>query len=351
MRMYDVIVVGAGPAGCTASKVLAEKGYKVLLIEKFKMPRYKSCSGVLIKKSMELVKTYFGEDVPESAMCTPTDNRGMIFTNDKGKEYRFEQEGLNVWRSHFDGWLAKKAKESGAEVRDGVAALSYTEKEGFVEVSLHGGNNYTESARYILDCEGVVGTLKRQIVGQYAGKITGEVPGYITTFQTFNEGSIDLDPHYFYAYLQPELSEYDAWFNVKDDLLVLGVSVKDMDKISHYYGRFIAYMEEKHRLRISRQTKSEKWLMPHIRPGCRVDYGVGRVLFAGEIAGFLNPMGEGISAGMESGYCAACAIMEHFDNPQVACEAYRQSTENLKSYMQRQWSFVGGIADTFREMK
>ena len=108
MRMYDVIVVGAGPAGCTASKVLAEKGYKVLLVEKFKMPRYKSCSGVLIKKSMELVKTYFGEDVPESAMCTPTENRGMIFTNDAGKEYRFEQEGLNVWRSHFDGWLAKR---------------------------------------------------------------------------------------------------------------------------------------------------------------------------------------------------------------------------------------------------
>ena len=101
--MYDVIVVGAGPAGCTAAKALAEKGYKVLLVEKFKMPRYKSCSGVLIKKSMELVKKYFGEAVPESAMCTPTDNRGMVFTNDAGKEYRFEQEGLNVWRSHFDG--------------------------------------------------------------------------------------------------------------------------------------------------------------------------------------------------------------------------------------------------------
>ena len=341
--MYDVIVVGAGPAGCTAAKALAEKGYKVLLVEKFKMPRYKSCSGVLIKKSMELVKKYFGEAVPEYVMCTPTDNRGMIFTNDAGKEYRFEQEGLNVWRSHFDGWLVEKAKESGAAVRDGVAALSCTEKDGFVEVSLHGQRNFTEGARYVIDCEGVVGALKR--------KITGEVPGYITTYQTFNEGSIDLDPHYFYAYLQPELSEYDAWFNVKDDLLVLGVSVKDMDKIRYYYGRFIAYMEEKHYLRIDRQTKEEKWLMPHIRPGCRVDYGVGRILFAGEVAGFLNPMGEGISAGMGSGYCAASAVMKHFDNPETVREAYRQSTENLKSYMQRQWNFVGGMAGTFREME
>ncbi|WP_330585209.1 NAD(P)/FAD-dependent oxidoreductase [Parablautia muri] len=228
--MYDVIVVGAGPAGCTAAKALVKKGYKVLLVEKFKMPRYKSCSGVLIKKSMELVKKYFGEAVPESAMCTPTDNRGMVFTNDTGKEYRFEQEGLNVWRSHFDGWLAGKAEESGAEVMDGVVALSCTEKDGFVEVGLHGQKNFTEGARYVIDCEGVVGTLKRQIARQYAGKNTGEVPRYMTTYQTFNEGSIDLDPHYFYAYLQPELSEYDAWFNVKDDLLVLGVSVKDMEK-------------------------------------------------------------------------------------------------------------------------
>ena len=232
--MYDAIVVGAGPAGCTAAKVLAEKGYKVLLVEKFRMPRYKSCSGVLIKKSMELVKTYFGEDVPESAMCTPTANRGMIFTNDKGKEYRFEQEGLNVWRSHFDGWLAKRAKESGAEVRDGVAALFCAERDGLVEVSLHGEKNYTESTRFVCDCEGVVGTLKRKITG--------------------------------------------------------------------------------------------------------------------EIAGFLNPMGEGISAGMESGYCAASAIMEHFDDPSMARDAYRQSTEKLKSYMQRQWSLVGGMAGTFGEM-
>ena len=100
-------------------------------------------------------------------------------------------------------------------------------------------------------------------------------------------------------------------------------------------------MEEKHHLWIGRQTKEEKWLTPHIRPGCRVGYGVRHILFAGEVAGFLNPMDEGISAGMERGYCAAGAVPAHFDNPETVREAYRQSTENLKSYMQRQWSLVG----------
>ena len=87
--MYDVIIIGAGPTGSTAAKILSENGYKVLLAEKFKMPRYKSCSGQLISKTINLVHTYFEETVPDYVMCTPTENRGMIFTNDKGKEFRF----------------------------------------------------------------------------------------------------------------------------------------------------------------------------------------------------------------------------------------------------------------------
>ncbi len=147
------------PAGSTAAKVLAEKGLHVLLVERHKLPRYKSCSGVLIQKTMDLVRRYFGEDVPLSATCTPVENRGMIFTDDKG-----------------------------------------------------------------------------------------------------------------------------------------------------------------------------------------------RVLFAGEIAGFLNPMGEGISAGMESGCCVAHAIARHFDSLDMIYADYQRDTQQLKSYMERQWNFVGRMAGTFSEM-
>ena len=95
-------------------------------------------------------------------------------------------------------------------------------------------------------------------------------------------------------------------------------------------------MREHHRLHIEKQIKTDRWLMPHILPGCNIDYGVGRVLFAGEIAGFLNPMGEGISAGMESGYCAAHAIMNHFDALDMIYSEYQQNTQHLKSFMERQ---------------
>lgn len=341
--MYDVIVVGAGPAGSTAAKALAENGYDVLLAEKFKMPRYKSCSGQLIKKTLNLVQTYFGEAVPISAMCVPAESKGMVFTNDKGETFFFEQDGLNVWRSAFDSWLASKAAQCGAEVRDCTAAISCEEQDGAVTVTLKCENAYTEQAKYVINCEGAVGALKRKLRNC-------DLP-YITTYQTFNQGGIDLDHHYFYAYLQPELSKYDAWFNVKDNRLVLGVAVRNSSETEHYYARFISYMKEKHGLRIDKQLKVDKWLMPHIRPGCAIDYGIGHILFAGETAGFLNPMGEGISAAMESGHCAAKAIMQHFDHPDLVYAGYKDNTGALRNYMKRQWNFVAGMADTFQEMK
>lgn len=47
MNQYDTVIVGAGPAGASAARVLAEGGARVLLVEKAKLPRYKPCGGGL----------------------------------------------------------------------------------------------------------------------------------------------------------------------------------------------------------------------------------------------------------------------------------------------------------------
>ena len=341
--MYDVIVIGAGPAGSTAAKILAEQGCRVLMAEKFKMPRYKSCSGQLIRKTLDLTQAYFGEAVPEETMCAPAQNRGMILTDGSGRLHRFEQEGRNVWRSAFDHWLAQKAAQCGAHIRDGTTVLSCEDTGDMVSVTLREKEVYTEQAHYVLDCEGVAGAIKKTLFSA--------APQYITTFQTFHRASVDLDPHYFHAYLQPEYSEYDAWCNKKDDFWVLGVAVKERKNTELYYRRFLSYLQEHHGLHIDQPARTDAWLMPRIRPGCPIDYGVGRILFAGEIAGFLNPMGEGISAAMESGYHAACAVAGAFDHPRQVLAAYRQNTKALHWYMQRQWNFTASLASTFEEMK
>lgn len=80
----------------------------------------------------------------------------------------------------------------------------------------------------------------------------------------------------------------------------------------------------------AREERREKWLMPRIPPGCPIYYGQGRVLCAGEAAGFLNPMGEGVSAALESGHHAAGALMEHWNEPERALARYRERTDALR---------------------
>ena len=80
--------------------------------------------------------------------------------------------------------------------------------------------------------------------------------------------------------------------------------------------------------------------MPYIRNDFQIDYGQGRVFYAGEVAGFLNPMGEGISSGIESGYSIAQAIISHFSNSDAVLTDYIKRTEELKAYMERQWNLV-----------
>jgi flavin-dependent dehydrogenase len=164
-----------------------------------------------------------------------------------------------------------------------------------------------------------------------------------------------LDHHYFYAFLQPDLSEYDAWFNVKDDYIILGVSVMDAENLGRYYAHFTDHMVRNYNANIKEQGKAERWLLPRVIPGCPIEYGIGRVLFAGETAGFLNPMGEGISAGMESGYAAARAVEQVDLNGDMALAelytAYQNNALAAKSYMERQWSFVADISERFAHMK
>lgn len=54
---------------------------------------------------------------------------------------------------------------------------------------------------------------------------------------------------------------------------------------------------------------------------------------------------------MESGYTIAGAILEQEGDLEKIYSDYQEGTKALKNYMERQWNFVGGISETFCEMK
>jgi len=118
---FDVIVVGAGPAGATAAMVLAKSGLEVLLLERGKYPGEKNMfGGALFGRVLnDLVPNYWEEAPVERyitrkviTMLSADSSFSFDFKTTKFGEAPYN--GFSVNRSRFDRWYAQKAVEAGA---------------------------------------------------------------------------------------------------------------------------------------------------------------------------------------------------------------------------------------------
>ncbi|PGM57074.1 FAD-dependent oxidoreductase [Bacillus sp. AFS053548] len=118
---FDVIVVGAGPAGISCAYELAKNGVNVVLIERGEYPGSKNVmGGVLYRKMMEDVIPEFWKDAPIERVIVEQrvmmlDKQSATTIGYKGLEFAEEPyNNFTVLRSKFDQWFAQKAVEQGA---------------------------------------------------------------------------------------------------------------------------------------------------------------------------------------------------------------------------------------------
>ena len=118
---FDVIVVGAGPAGTSCAYNCAKNGLKVLLIERGEYPGSKNVmGGVLYRKQMEDIIPEFWKEAPLERPVVEQrfwmmDKESVVQFGYKGLEWAVEPyNNFTVLRAHFDQWFAQKAVEQGA---------------------------------------------------------------------------------------------------------------------------------------------------------------------------------------------------------------------------------------------
>ena len=154
-KKFDVIVVGGGPAGATAARLLSRKGLKVLLIEKEQPPREKLCAGAVSLRA----NPYLPENW-ENSVLNDIYGGNLGWRGEKYISARSEKPVVKIVdRASFDLFLTLKAQDEGTKLFFGEKFLNFRNHFGdWVEVETSKGSYKT---RYLVGADGALSrTLK-----------------------------------------------------------------------------------------------------------------------------------------------------------------------------------------------
>src|SRR3954470_16972282 len=149
--MYDVAIIGGGPAGSTAATLLAKAGRKVVVLEREKFPRFHIGESLLPFSTQtfdrlgvreKLDRTFFPKFGGEIMAACGT--RGVKFYFKDG--YRSQRDrAYQVTRSEFDKLLLDHSRENGAEVREEteVRHIAFADNGATIDIEDSGGTKGT----------------------------------------------------------------------------------------------------------------------------------------------------------------------------------------------------------------
>lgn len=317
MFMYDVIVVGAGPAGSSAARAAAERGLEVLLVERELEIGVPDKCGEFVPSLKEMrrltphakdLERYF--DPPRDLIVNRTKFVRFVFPNDR--EISVEFEGVVVERKLFDKHLANEAARAGADVATSVKVVDLLEGGRGVKAKTLSGLVELES-KVVIAADGAY-----SLVARRAGLPLSKSPlDYGVGFQ-YEMVGVDHDPDYVDMYIGEDVAPGSyAWIipkgpdvanvgtGVRVPFVKRGLSVRD------YQRNFV----EKHpvaspKLRRAKPTAVKAGCIPVGGP--IEEMVAGNVLAVGDAGGHTIPtVGGGIPTGLVIGSIAGRVVASH----------------------------------------
>lgn len=167
-RAYDVVVIGAGPAGAIASSRVNKDGYSVLVLEKMEFPRFVIGESLLPKSMEYFEKTGLVQTVHDQKFQLKT---GVTFYHDDKKcEFLFSDRFTDGWdytyqvkRADLDQALIKAVEKQGVEVEFGaeVKDVKTSREEQTITYLNKAGEPQVVKARFVIDASGYGRVLPR----------------------------------------------------------------------------------------------------------------------------------------------------------------------------------------------
>ncbi|MBI3791680.1 MAG: NAD(P)/FAD-dependent oxidoreductase [Gemmatimonadetes bacterium] len=306
MMDCDALVVGAGPAGATCARALVAEGRSVVVLERQRFPRDKTCAGWITPPVLELAGldpvTYAERRVlqPVTRLLTGLigDAEEDLVETDYGRVVSW-----GIRRSEFDDYLLGR---SGATLVFGEGLLRLDRRGDAWVVNDHwrapvvigAGGHFCPVARRLARESWSAGRTEAVVVAQEAEVPVAAVPGA-------TDPVVGARPEFYFC---PDLAGY-GWAFRKGPVLNVGLGREDATDLTAHLHAFVAWLTAIGRVPrgFAPRFRGHAYLTRQLSR--RPPVGEGLVL-VGDAAGLAAPeSGEGIRPAMESGLLAARAVI------------------------------------------
>lgn len=153
MKVFDALIIGAGPAGTSCAFGLAKRGWRVGVIERSAFPRHKTCGGFIGPENKALLSDMgIWHKLLQEGACVIEES---VLTSSEGASTAIPIDGiaLGVSRALLDALLVDCVKSMGVEVYEGAQARNiYNGSEGF-EVTV---DHYSKTQEFILKTRHII---------------------------------------------------------------------------------------------------------------------------------------------------------------------------------------------------
>ena len=325
-------MVGAGPAGTAAAIEARRLGLDVLVVDKARFPRDKTCGDGLTAGALRGLEA-LGLDVrklPSYASVTET-----VLVSPSGREVVLplpsdgEYAGV-VPRAELDAALVDCARDEGVTVLEGVGVTNVV--AGRRRGCRRSRRRHVVTAQWVIAADGHYSPVRRMVDVDGSRASTSE----LGTWHAFRQYFRGVDDGRMWVLFDPELLPGYAWvFPVGGGRANVGFGVLRDTRSGARTGKQLAAQWREvvngSKLRDILGPRAEAdgthraWPIPASFDAARLAHG--RVLFAGDAANVVDPMtGEGIAQALDTGMLAARAI-ESRATPQGVTTRYRRDVE------------------------